>query len=106
MGETNPKNFFARLKEGLAKTKAGFVSNLEQIFASKAIDEELYTDLEDTLIMADVGVETTLFLIERLRQTVKEQNITDPALLKGVLIGEINQIFAAAGSHPFDFSEQ
>lgn len=103
MGETNPKGFFARLKEGLAKTKAGFVDNLEQIFAGKAIDDEFYTDLEDTLIMADVGVDTTQFLTDRLKKTVKEQNIKDPAQLKEVLIGEINRLFTEAGSYRFDF---
>ncbi|HEY8463861.1 MAG TPA: signal recognition particle-docking protein FtsY [Bacillota bacterium] len=104
MEVTNSKNFFTRLKEGLAKTKASFVNNLEQIFTTAKIDEGLYTDLEDTLIMADVGAETAGFLIERLRKAVKEQNITDPSLLKEVLIGEINQIFAAAGTYTFDFN--
>jgi fused signal recognition particle receptor len=104
MGETNSKGFFARLKEGLSKTKAGFISNLEGVFSSRKIDEEFYTDLEDTLIMADVGVETAVFLIERLRKTVKEQNITEPSALKGVLIAEIRNIFQETGSYHFDFS--
>jgi fused signal recognition particle receptor len=104
MGEESSKGFFAKLKEGLAKTKASFISNLEGIFTAKAIDEEFYTDLEDTLIMADVGVETATFLVDRLKKTVKEQNISDPTLLKDALITEINQIFSAAGSYQFDFA--
>jgi fused signal recognition particle receptor len=103
MGEPNTKGFFARLKEGLSKTKAGFVSNLESVFSSRKIDEEFYTDLEDTLIMADVGVETAVFLIERLRKTVKEQNITEPSALKGVLITEIRKILQETGTFHFDF---
>jgi fused signal recognition particle receptor len=103
MGEANSKGFFAKLKVGLAKTKAGFINNLEGIFNSKAIDEELYTDLEDTLIMADVGVETAIFLVDGLKKTVKEENITDPSQLKPALITAINRIFSAAGTYRFDF---
>jgi fused signal recognition particle receptor len=104
MGETNSKGFFARLKDGLSKTKASFISNLEGVFSSNKIDEDFYTDLEDTLIMADVGVETATFLIERLRKTVKEQNITEPAVLKEVLITEIEKILNDTGRYRFDFS--
>lgn len=96
-------NFFAKLKDGLAKTKANLVNNLEGIFASQKIDEEFYTELEDSLIMADVGVETAGFLLERLKKAAKEQNITEPFKLKEVLIGEITTIFEAAGSDRFDF---
>ena len=96
-------NFFAKLKDGLAKTKANLVNNLEGIFASQKIDEEFFTELEDSLIMADVGVETAGFLLERLKKAAKEQNITEPFKLKKVLIGEITTIFEAAGSDRFDF---
>lgn len=96
-------NFFAKLKEGLAKTKANLVGNLEGIFSSKKIDEEFFTDLEDSLIMADVGVETTTYLLERLRKAVKEQNITEPSALKEVLISEITHIFENTGAKRLDF---
>lgn len=96
-------NFFAKLKEGLAKTKANLVENLEGIFSLKKIDDEFYTELEDSLIMADVGVETTTYLIERLKKAVKEQNITEPFKLKDVLVGEITAIFKEVGAKPFDF---
>jgi fused signal recognition particle receptor len=104
MEEINSKGFFARLKAGLSKTKAGLITNLEGIFSARAIDAELYTDLEDTLIMADVGAATAGFLVDELKRTVKEQNITDPSLLKGLLITAINRIFKAAGDYCFDFS--
>ncbi|HOJ78371.1 MAG TPA: signal recognition particle-docking protein FtsY [Bacillota bacterium] len=96
-------NFFAKLKEGLAKTKANLVENLEGIFSLKKIDDEFYTELEDSLIMADVGVETTTYLIDRLKKAVKEQNITEPFKLKEVLVGEITAIFKEVGSKPFNF---
>lgn len=102
MGE----NIFSRLKQGLAKTKAGFINNLEEIFTLKKIDEDFYTELEDTLIMADVGVDTAHFLLERVKTAVKEQNITEPARLKEILIGEIAAIFSSLARHPFDFKVQ
>ncbi len=103
MSESN-QGFFNRLKAGLSKTKSGFVSNIEGIFTgAKKIDEEFYTDLEDTLIMADVGVETSIFLIERLRKAVKEQGIGDPSKLQEVLIEEIKRIFESVGGKPIDY---
>lgn len=96
-------DFFARLKEGLAKTKANLINNLEDIFTSKKIDDEFYTELEDALIMADVGIETTTYLLEQLRKAVKEQNITDPGKLKETLIHEISTIFTMNGAYQFDF---
>lgn len=105
MTEPN-QGLFARLKEGLSKTKSGFVQNIEGIFASsKKIDEEFYTDLEDTLIMADVGVETATGLIERLRKIVKERSLTDPSQLKEALIKEIQNILESVGNKPFDFRD-
>lgn len=101
MSETG---LFARLKAGLAKTKSNLVANLEGIFSASKIDEELFTELEDTLIMADVGVETTTFLTDRLRQSAKEQKITEPRELRDLLIAEIKGIFRDAGNHAFDFA--
>ncbi|HEX3043173.1 MAG TPA: signal recognition particle-docking protein FtsY [Bacillota bacterium] len=101
-----PENqgLFARLKAGLAKTKANLVANLEGIFSgARKIDAELYADLEDTLIMADVGVETTGFLLERLKKAVKEQGLTDSGELRVALQREMEQILAGAGSKTFDF---
>jgi fused signal recognition particle receptor len=101
------QSLFARLKEGLAKTKSGFVQNIEGIFtASKKIDEELFTDLEDSLIMADVGVETTTELMNRLRKIVKEQDLKEPIQLKAALIEEIRNILESVGKKPFNYQDQ
>lgn len=103
MAENN-KGLFARLKEGLSKTKNSLVTNLEGIFSSyQKIDEELFTELEDTLIMADVGVETTTYLTDQLREIVKQQKVSDPAQLKPLLIGLIRQVIEGAGRKQFDF---
>jgi fused signal recognition particle receptor len=101
------QSLFARLKEGLAKTKTGFIQNIEGIItASKKIDEELFSDLEDSLIMADVGVETTTELMNRLRKIVKEQDLKEPIQLKAALIEEIRNILESVGKKPFNYQDQ
>ncbi|HBF35738.1 MAG TPA: signal recognition particle-docking protein FtsY, partial [Firmicutes bacterium] len=105
MSEAN-SGLFARLKAGLSKTKSSFVQNIEGIFAgSQKIDEEFFTDLEDTLIMADVGVETATDLTDRLRKLVKEQGLSEPSQLKEALITEIRKILESVGKKPFNFKD-
>jgi len=74
---------FDKIKHGLEKTR----NQLTFIF--KRIDDEMYDELEEQLIIADVGAETSAMIVERLRQTVKEQLITNaeelPALIKGII---------------------
>lgn len=96
------ENFFTRLKNGLAKTKANLTDNLEGLFSSRKIDEDFFTELEDILIMADVGVETAGFLINRLKKAAQEKKISEPAGMRRVLIGEISEIFQKAAGR-FDF---
>ncbi len=96
--------FFGRLKEGLAKTKANLVANLEGIFSRNAkIDEDFFMELEDTLVMADVGLETTTFLTNRLRAAAKAEKLSDTSQLKELLIKEIEAIFTEAETKEFDF---
>ncbi|HWI54082.1 MAG TPA: signal recognition particle-docking protein FtsY [Desulfobacteria bacterium] len=77
--------FFSRLKEGLTKTRQGFVAKLENLVTGKKIDDELYEELEELLIQADVGVNTAVELVEDLRKKVKERKIDDGGELKNVL---------------------
>ena len=68
--------FFDKLKQGLAKTKAAFITPLEKLFSSAdKVDEDFYDELLDVLIMADVGVETSDYIVETLRDELKEKNI-------------------------------
>lgn len=84
--EVQPKGFFARLKEGLAKTTQNFTTKLDNLFKGyKTIDEEIYEELEEILITADVGFETTLKITEELRKRERENKIEDPALLQAEL---------------------
>jgi fused signal recognition particle receptor len=97
------QGFFTRLKQGLSKTRNNFLSGLETVFASSKIDQELYDDLENILIMADVGMETTSYLLDRLKQTVKEKNIINPNELKVLLAKEIKSLLTMAQDGPIDF---
>lgn len=100
---TESQGFFARLKQGLTKTRNNFLNGLETVFTSSKIDQDLYNDLEDILIMADVGMETTSFLLDKLRQIVKEKNIVDPTQLRPILAEEIKNLLMVAESKPVDF---
>jgi fused signal recognition particle receptor len=71
--------FLQRLKDGLKKTKEGFVNKVSNIFTGRTnIDDELFEELEEVLIQADVGVKTTFTLIEKLKKDVEEEEITEP----------------------------
>lgn len=74
-GETVPDKpgFFGRLKESLTKTRQGFIEKIDVLFRGRVIDEELYEELEEILIQADVGVNTAMELVEKTRCTVKER---------------------------------
>ena len=79
--------FFDKLKKGLEKTKSNFSEKINDVFAAFVkVDEDLFDELEETLIMADVGVETTDEVLETLRTTVKKKNITDGEGVKNELI--------------------
>lgn len=78
--------FIKRLFSGLSKTRDSILKGVDDVLSNfKHIDEELYEELEEALIMADFGVETTLHIMERLKQKVKEEKITDPVALKPAL---------------------
>lgn len=86
------KGFFARLKAGLSKTRANIVSGIDSIFSGfSAIDEDFYEELEEILIMGDIGVNATNAIIERLKAQVKEQHIKEPSECKQLLIDSIKE---------------
>jgi len=80
------ENLFDKLKEGLLKTKTNFTNKISEIISGAlVIDDDLYEELEEILITADIGVETTLDIIEKLKVKIKEQKIKDPQMIKGCL---------------------
>lgn len=89
----------SKLKEGLTKTRQGFVEKVSNILTiNKKIDEELFEELEETLIQADVGVNTSLKLVETLRREVKERKLKDASQLKDVMKEEIAAILTEGES--------
>ncbi len=77
------KSFFAKLKDGLTKTKDDMIGKIEDvIFQRPAIDEDMMEELEEALILSDIGMETTEKIIERLREDIKKEKIGTPELVR------------------------
>ena len=90
MGEK--KGFFKRLVSGLAKTRDNIVSGIDSIFNGfSSIDEDFYEELEEILIMGDLGIHATMKIIEDLKAKVKENHIKEPAECKQLLIDSIKE---------------
>ena len=86
------KGFFRRLVSGLAKTRDNIVSGMDSIFHGfSKIDEEFYEELEETLIMGDLGVHSTMEILEELRSKVKERHIKEPIECRQLLIDSIRE---------------
>ena len=88
--------FFDKLKGGLAKTKSSIVDKVSEVLnLAMTIDDELYEELEEILITSDIGVETSVYVIEKLRDKVREEKIKDPSeiipCLKEVLINVLGE---------------
>ena len=78
--------FFDKLKEGLAKTRKGITEKIDQVLVSFGkVDEELFDELEEVLITADLGIDTSVRIIEDTRKKVKERRITDPSQIKALI---------------------
>ena len=86
------KGFFSRLVEGLTKTRKNIMSGFDAIFSGfSSIDEDFYEELEEVLVMADLGIHTTENIIEELKKKVKEQHIKEPQACKQLLADTIKE---------------
>ncbi len=78
--------FFDKLKEGLSKTRKGITDKIDQVLVSFGkVDEDLFEELEEVLVTADLGIDTSMRIIEDTRKKVKERRITDPAQIKSLI---------------------
>ena len=85
--------FFDRLKEGLSKTKKNFTEKVESLLKSfKQVDDELFEELEEILVLSDVGVKTSQKIIENLKERVKKEKISDSQVIKEILKEEMLNI--------------
>ena len=86
--------FFDKLKQGLSKTKNSFEEKMNNVFSTfRKVDEDLLEELEEVLIMSDVGVETSTKIISNLRDRIKKEKIEDAEDVKQALREEIKEIF-------------
>ncbi|MBP3452340.1 MAG: signal recognition particle-docking protein FtsY [Clostridia bacterium] len=86
MSETKKKGLFARLREGLSKTRGNMTNKVDELVKeTRKIDEDFYEELEDILILSDCGVKATTAIMDELRTRVKNGKITDAAQAKEIL---------------------
>lgn len=86
------KGFFRRLVEGLTKTRNNIVSSIDNIFSGfSSIDDDFYDEIEEILVMGDLGINATTAIIEDLKRRVKEQKIKEPSECKQLLIESIKE---------------
>lgn len=100
------KGFFKRLVSGLAKTRDNISAGIDSIFSGfSKIDDDFYDELEETLIMGDLGIDTTLKIIEDLKKRVKEAHIKEPEQCRELLINIIRDQMLL-DEHAYDFENR
>ena len=98
--------FFSRLKEGLNKTRNNIVHGIDSVFSGfSSIDEEFYEELEEILIMGDIGVNAANNILEKLRRQVKENHIKEPLACKDFLIQNMKEQMQV-GETAYQFEQQ
>lgn len=98
--------FFSKLREGLTKTRDNIVSGIDSVFSGfSSIDEEFYEELEEILIMGDIGVNATRDILERLKKQVKENHIKEPTACKELLIESIKEQMKV-GEADYEFEQE
>lgn len=86
------KGFFRRLAEGLTKTRNNIVAGIDSVFNGfSSIDDDFYDEIEEILVMGDIGINATTSIIENLKKKVKEQRIKEPSECKQLLINSIKE---------------
>ena len=100
------KSFFSRLKEGLTKTRNNIVHGIDSVFNGFSnIDEDFYEELEEILIMGDIGVKAVDAILEKLREQVRENHIKEPEDCKEFLIQNIKEQMQV-GETAYEFEER
>ena len=98
--------FFAKLQQGLSKTRENIAKGIDSVFNGFSnIDDDFYEELEETLIMGDIGIDATSTIIDNLRKQVKEKHISDPAECKKLLVENIRE-HMRTGDEAYDFEDK
>ena len=83
-----------KYKLGMNKTRTGVLGNLKKLLSSKKmIDDELFDELEEMFIMADIGVDTVIKFMDDIKMEVERQNIKDPSLLQEIIVDKMFEIY-------------
>ncbi|MDO4311766.1 MAG: signal recognition particle-docking protein FtsY [Eubacteriales bacterium] len=99
------EGFFSRLVAGLNKTRNNIVSGMDSVFGGfSSIDEDFYEELEEVMIMGDLGVKATYDILDDLREKVKERHIKEPAACRDILIESIRDQMSV-GAVEYEFEE-
>ena len=99
-------SIFSKLKQGLTKSRENFVSNVVGIFSShKYIDDDFYEELEEILVMGDVGIKATEEIIEKLKEDVKTKHLKTPMECSDYLISNIKDQMSVKGEE-YDFLKE
>ena len=97
--------FFDRLVSGLNKTRDNIVSGMDSVFGGfSSIDEDFYEELEEVMIMGDLGVKATYEILDNLKAKVKEQHIKEPEACREILIESIREQMSV-GAVQYEFEE-
>lgn len=100
------KGFFSRLKEGLNKTRDNIVAGIDAVFyGASEIDDDFYEELEEILIMGDIGVNATNDIIERMKDEVKKRHLRHPSECKELLVESIKEQMSV-GETAYDFEKK
>lgn len=100
------KGFFSRLKEGLTKTRDNIVAGIDAVFyGASAIDDDFYEEIEEILIMGDIGVNATNDIIERMKEEVKKRHLRQPSECKELLVESIKEQMCV-GETAYDFEKK
>lgn len=103
---SDKKGFFGKLVAGLQKTRDNIIAGVDSIFSGfSAIDDEFYEEIEEILIMGDLGIQTTMLIVEDLRKKIKEQNIKDPLECKQLLMDSIMEQMDL-GENAYEYERQ
>ena len=98
--------FFSKLQQGLSKTRDNIVKGFDNVFSGYSnIDDDFYEELEETLIMGDIGINATSKIMDELRAQVKEKHIKDPAECKELLIEDIREQMLT-DENAYDFEDK
>ena len=85
--------FFEKLKQGLGKTKTSFDEKINNVFSTfRKVDEDFLEELEEILIMSDIGMDTSVKIVNKLRNTIKRENLKDEEDVKNALRKEMQNV--------------